>query len=146
MNTQEKIANLKAEKYQELFGVKKPVFDEMLEILVAKEKPINPKGGRPPKLTTLDKLVIMLEYYHDYPTMNSMAFRWGVAKSQICEAVKWAEKTIIKDGRFSLPSKRKLLECESEIQYVIVDATECRTERPQKGQKLAYSGKKNAIR
>jgi len=47
VNTEEKIKNLNPAKFLELFGVKKPVFDKMLEILVAKEKPLNPKGGRP---------------------------------------------------------------------------------------------------
>ena len=132
MDIEDKISKLSDSLFLELFGVKRPVFDKMLEILRAKEKPINPKGGRPPKLRTIDKLVIMLEYYHDYMTMSKLAFQWRVAKSQICEAVKWVENTIIKDGSLSLPSKRKLLEPDSEISYIVVDATECRTERPKK--------------
>lgn len=132
MNTIERIERLSEGLFLELFGVKKSVFNKMLEILVANERPVNPKGGRPPKLKAIDKLVIMLEYYHDYPTMSKMAFQWNVAKSQICAAVKWAESTIIKDGSLSLPSKRKLKESNTEISYIVIDATECRTERPKK--------------
>ena len=132
MGTEEKIGRLTEGLFQELFGVKKPVFEKMLGILKANERGANPKGGRPPKLKAIDKLVIMLEYYHDYPTMSKLAYQWGVAKSQICEAVKWAENTIIKDGSLSLPSKRKLLGGDSEISYIVIDATESRTERPKK--------------
>jgi len=132
METAEKISQLSEGLFLELFGVKKPVFNKMLEILKAHERCNNSKGGRPPKLKTVDKLVIMLEYYHDYPTMSKMAFQWGVAKSQICEAVKWVENTLIKDGSLSLPSKRKLFESNNEIEYIVIDATECRTERPKK--------------
>jgi len=64
--------------------------------------------------------------------MEKMAFQWGVSKGRICDAVKWVENTIIKDGSFSLPSKRKLLEDDSEISYVVIDATESRTEKPKK--------------
>jgi len=132
MKTEEKINKLSDGLFQELFGVKRALFNKMLDILMKHEKPVNPKGGRPRKLGTIDKLVIMLEYYHDYPTMTKLAFQWNVAKSQISEAVKWVENTLIKDGSLSLPSKRKLLDPDSEISYVVIDATECRTERPKK--------------
>jgi hypothetical protein len=41
--------------------------------------------------------------------------------------------------------KRKLTESDSGIGVIIVDATECETERPKK-QRETYSGKQNAIR
>ena len=52
MNNQEKLSKLKDEDYQELFGVKKPTFDKMLEILEAAYQEQSRKGGRP--LTWLD--------------------------------------------------------------------------------------------
>ena len=36
----------------------------------------------------IDKLVIMLSYYHDYRTMENIAFDYDVAKSTICENIK----------------------------------------------------------
>jgi hypothetical protein len=104
----------------------------MLQILEKNEKPVNPKGGRPRRLSIFEKLVITLEYYHDYLPMRKLAFQWNADKSQICDAVNWVEKTLIKDGSLSLPSKRKLLEVDNDISYIVIDATECRTERPKK--------------
>jgi hypothetical protein len=132
MSTKEKLAKLKDSEYQSLFGVKKPVFYLMLDVLERKDAERELKTGRPRKLNVLDKLVILLEYYHDYLSMQKMAYIWGVAKSQIREAVSWVENILIKDGHFALPSKRKLLEADNEIEYIIVDATECPTERPKK--------------
>ena len=74
MNNKERIANLEDEKYQELFGVKKIVFDMMLKILEADYQKKHEQGGRPPKLSVLDKLIIMLQYYREYRTMEHIAF------------------------------------------------------------------------
>ena len=135
MYTREQIDKLSDEKFLQFFGVKKPVFYLMLAILEKNEKPISSKGGRPRSLNTFEKLVVMLEYYHDYLPMRKLAFQWGVDKMQICSAIDWVEKTIIKDGSLSLPSKRKLLESDTEIEYILIDATECPTERPKKNKK-----------
>ena len=83
-------------------------------------------------LSVLDMLVIMLGYYHDYRTMQNIAFDYGVHKQRICEAIAWVEDTLLKDGTFSLPSKRELLNSDTDIEIIIVDATEQETERPKK--------------
>lgn len=56
----------------------------------------------------------------------------------------WVEQTLIKDGTFSLPSKRELLKSDTEIMIAIVDVTECETERPEKNRKSPTQGNKNA--
>ena len=89
------------------------------------------RGGHPPKLSVLDRLVIMLSYYRDYRTMENIAFEYGVAKSTICECVKWVENILIKSEEFSLPKKRELVR-DTEIEVVLVDATECEIERAKK--------------
>ena len=141
MNNKDRIANLSEEKYQELFGAKKVTFDTMLEILNQDYQKKHEQGGRPPKLSVLDKLIIMLQYYREYRTMNHIAFDYGVSKSTICEAIDWAEKTLIKSGKFRLPSKRELWR-NPDLEVVLLDATECEVERPEKHQKHYYSGKK----
>ena len=72
--------------------------------------------------------------------MNTIAFDYVVSKSRISDAVKWVESTLIKDGTFALPSKRELLKADREISVVIVDATECETERPKKSRKNPIQG------
>ena len=126
----ERIKKLKKENYQKIFGIKKDTFDKMLKLLNESYRIEHLRGGHPPKLSVLDRLVIMLSYYRDYRTMENIAFEYGVAKSTIC-GVKWAENTLIKSGEFSLPKKRELVR-DTEIEVVLVDATECEIERPKK--------------
>jgi len=144
MDNKTRIEKLKEIEYQELFGIRKPTFDKMLDILENAFKRLHEQGGRPPRLSVLDKLVVTLGYYHDYRTMNNIAFDYGVSKSRISDAVKWVENTLILDGTFALPSKRELVKVDTEIVITIVDETECETERPQKNRKNRTPASKNA--
>ena len=131
MDNKKRISKLKEKDYQKIFGVKKKTFEKMLEILEETYRQEHLKGGHPPKLSVLDKLVIMLGYYREYRTMENIAFDYSVAKSTICESIKWVENTLIKSGDFKLPSKRELIN-NTAIEVVLIDATECEIERPQK--------------
>jgi hypothetical protein len=146
MDNEKRIANLPEAKYQAIFGVHKATFDAMLAILMRAYGEMRKKGGRKRKLSVLDMLVIMLGYYHDYRTMENIAFDYGVHKQRICEAVAWVEQALIKDGAFALPSKRKLTESDSDIGVIIVDATECETERPKKNNTKHTPASKNVTR
>ena len=123
------------EKYQAVFGVAKTTFEQMLAILDDAYKKMRRRGGPKRKLTVLDMLVVFFAYYRDYRTMENIGFEYGVHKQRICEAVAWVEQTLIKDGTFALPSKRALAKADAEISIIIVDATECETERPQKNRR-----------
>jgi predicted DNA-binding protein YlxM (UPF0122 family) len=142
MDNLKRLATLPEEKYQIVFGVKKVTFEKMLKILENANKELRKFGGRPSRLSVLDKLIVMLGYYHDYRTMENISFDYGVSKSRISDAVKWVEQTLIKDGTFSLPSKRELVKENSTVSIAIIDVTECETERPKHNQKASYSGKK----
>jgi len=146
MNNEMRIANLPGAKYQVLFGVHKATFDAMLAILSRAYEEMRKKGGRTRKLSVLDMLVITLGYYHDYRTMENIAFDYGVHKQRICEAVSWVEQVLIADGMFALPSKRTLIQPDSDIGVIIVDATECETERPKKNSVNPTPENKNATR
>ena len=145
MNNQERIAHLKAKDYQKYLGVKKKTFEVMLQILEKDYQRKHKMGGRPPKLSVLDKLMIMLQYYREYRVTDNIAFDYGVSKSTISDAIKWVEETLVKDGIFRLPSKRKLLE-DSSLEVVLVDATECEIERPQKNSADIIPVRKRSIR
>ena len=144
MDNKTRIDKLKESEYQELFGVRKPTFDTMLILLNRAYKEMHTQGGLPPRLSVLDKLVVALGYYHDYRTMQNIAFDYDVSKSRISDAVKWVEETLVKDGTFALPSKRELVKADTEIVITIVDATECETERPKKNKRKLTLGSKNA--
>ena len=145
MKNEERMAKLPEKKYLVTFGIRKPTFDKMLAILEGAYKEMRKKGGRKRMLSVLDMLVITLGYYHDYRTMENLGFEYGVHKQRISEAVEWVEQTLIKDGTFSLPSKRELIKENSSVSIAIVDVTECETERPKHKQKESYSSKKNDI-
>ena len=94
MNNEERIAHLKAQDYQKYLGVKKKTFDVMLQILEKDYQRKHKLGGRPPKLSVLDKLMIMLQYYREYRVMDNTAFDYGVSKSTVSDAIKWVEETL----------------------------------------------------
>jgi predicted DNA-binding protein YlxM (UPF0122 family) len=143
MDNKARVMNLKEKDYQRLLGVKKATFDKMLSIMKKANKQEHLMGGHPPKLSVLDQLIIMLGYYREYRPMGNIAFDYGVAKSTICESIKWVEFTLIKSGEFSLPSKRKLMDS-AQIEVVLVDATECEIERPQKNKDATTPARKRS--
>jgi hypothetical protein len=143
MDNKTRIESLAEEKYLVLFGVRKATFDAMLAMLENAYKEMRKKGGRKRKLSVLDMLIIMLGYYHDYRTMENIAFDYSVHKQRICEAIAWVEQTLIKDGTFALPSKRELSKPGTEMVVAIVDVTECETERPEKNRKSLTLESKN---
>ena len=55
--------------------------------------------------------------------------------------VRRIEDVLIKAEEFHLPSKRELQKESTELELVVVDASETEIERPKKKQKLYYSGK-----
>ena len=144
MENKARVARLKEKEYKKIFGVSKRVFEQMLKILEETFQQEHRRGGRPPKLSVLDKLVIMLGYYRDYRTMESIAFDYGVSKSTVYESIRWAEESLIKSRKFSLPSKKALIE-DLNIEVLFVDVTECEIERPQKNRNSTTRGRKKDI-
>ena len=145
MDNEARIAKLKENEYRKIFGVTKPIFEQLLEILEKAFQEEHRRGGHPPKLSVLDKLVIMLCYYREYRTMESIAFDYGVSKSTVYESIRWAEESLMKSNKFSLPSKKALIE-DLDIEVVFVDATECEIERPQKNKSVTTPGRKKDTR
>jgi len=132
--------------FKRLYGVMPDTFEKMLAILQKEYDKMHKSGGSPSKLTVKDKLTVTLKYLREYRTMESIGADFGVRKSTVCESIQWVENTLAKDKTFKLPSKRVLKESSDTIEYIIVDVTESPIQRPKKGQKEYYSGKKNAIR
>ena len=126
-------------------ALKKNTFGKMLKLLNESYRIEHSRGGHPPKLSVLDRLVIMLPYYRDYRTMENIAFEYGVAKSTVCECVKWVENILIKSGELSLPKKRELVR-DTEIEVVLVDTTECEIERPKKNSGNIIQEKRKSTR
>jgi len=145
MDNKLRIGRLREGDYLETFGVRKPTFEKMLSILGDASAQLHGRGGRPPRLSVLDKLVVTLGYYHDYRTMRNIAFDYGVSKSRISDAVKWVERALLRDGAFALPSKREMLKAGGPVVIAVVDATECETERPKKKSAGRIPGRRGAM-
>jgi hypothetical protein len=132
--------------FKRLYGVKPDTFEKMLAILQKEYGKMHKDGGAPGKLTVKDKLTVALKYLREYRTMESIGADYGVRKSTVCESIQWVENTLAKDKTFNLPGKKALKEASDAIEYIVVDVTESPIQRPKKGQKEYYSGKKNVIR
>ena len=131
--------------FKRLYGVKPDTFEKMMSILQKEYNKMHKTGGSPPKLTVKDKLTATLKYLREYRTMESIGADYAVSKSTICESVQWVENTLTKDRTFRLPDKKVLKKVSDTIEYIIIDVTESPIQRPKKGQKEYYSGKKNVI-
>ena len=88
----------------------------------------------------------MLEYYREYRSMAHMAFDYEVSEATVSRIIKEIESVLLKSGKFSLPSKKALYEgSDIELEYILIDATECPVERPKKSKEDAIVGKRNSI-
>ena len=148
IDNEKRLANTPIGKYKEIFGVEKYIFDRMLKVLefvLLFEKMDNDpkKGGRPPKLSVLDCLVITLMYWREYRTMRHIAYDYDVGKTTINKAILWVEDSLIASGVFNLKSKRELRDNISKIKIVVIDVTEQEIERPKRGRKSGIQARKN---
>ena len=113
--------------FKGLTGVRIDVFRQMLQILFS-----STNRGRPAKLSCSDQLLMKLMYRREYRTQYHIAQASAVSKSTVCRTIQRVENRLIQCRQFRLPSKRKLLESQTNIQGVIVDVTEQPIERPKK--------------
>jgi Helix-turn-helix of DDE superfamily endonuclease len=125
----EKAKNLKDKDFKRLCGVKKETFQAMCEIV--REVLSRETGGRNSGLSAEDQVLLTLSYWREYRTMFHLGQDYGLHESNVSRIIQKIEDILIKCGKFSLPSKRRLLE-ENELSYTIVDVTEMLIERPKK--------------
>lgn len=133
MDLYEKAKNLNNKDFKQIIGVEKTTFEEMIRILneAYSNKPKKYRGGRKKKLSMENQLLMTLKYLRQYVTQKELAFEFEVGEATVCDTIRWVEDTLVKDGSFSLPGKKELLE-DSEIEVILIDVTECPVERPKK--------------
>jgi hypothetical protein len=136
---------LSREDFRRQKGVYPETFAKMVEILQAAHKQKKQRGGRPNKLAIEDMLMMALEYWREYLTYFHIGLDYGLSESNTYQTIKWIENVLIKDGTFSLPGKKALLEGDKDYEIVLIDATETPVERPKRGRKNTIPGRKNAI-
>jgi len=139
----ELIKNYKCADFRQVTGVKIETFDKMISVLKEVYQKEHMLGGRPRKLSIEDMLLMTLEYYKEYRTLQCIGASYGLCKINVSKTVQWVENVLIKRGLFSLPGKKKLIKSNIEYEVIVVDSTETPIERPKNRQKKHYSGKKN---
>lgn len=144
MKCYEKTNKLSDKDFKQIIGIKRETFNIMVEILKSAYIQKHKKGGRNRKLSIEDQLLMTLKYLRQYVTQKELAFEFEVGEATVNDIIKWVEDTLIKDGRFSLPGKKALLE-DNSIEVVLVDVTECPVERPEKNRKNGIREKRNDI-
>jgi hypothetical protein len=146
----EKVQNLPEKQFRRIVGVKRKTFEKMLEIVVAtsdkKKAEAKAPGGRPPKLSMEDRVLMTLEYLREYRTYANIGISYGLCESKTWANIKWIEDALIKSKEFSLPGRKALLKSDNEIEVVLIDATETPIERPKKNSTNITQERKNGIR
>lgn len=144
MKTIEQIEKLTDKKFRRLFGVMRNTFFSMLDKLNQQYSDSHKRGGRPPKINTLNRLCIFLAYYRNYRTMEDIANEYEIAVSTTYDIIRLVEKTLISCEEFKLPDKQDLKEDAPQI--VVIDATECEIRRSKRGPQNIIAAKRRNIR
>ena len=140
--TYSRYQQLKPEEFKRLCGVHHHRFIRMVAVLEEQVEQKKLEPGKPSKLSIADQVFVSLEYWREYRTYFHNGQAWGVHESTVSRIVRKVENALIQAGIFQLPGKKQLLEPKSVAKLVVIDATETPIERPKKGQRQFYSGKK----
>lgn len=139
------ISYLRIKKHPKIFvrllGVKPHEF-ELLVLKLQKlwqEKVISKykRPGRFYKMPLEDMFMMLLLYYRTYNTQMQIGFMFGIDDSRVCRIIKTLEPLVAK---LMAIEKNRTLSPEETQQ--LIDVTEQPLERPSKGQRKFFSGKK----
>jgi Helix-turn-helix of DDE superfamily endonuclease len=134
--------NLKPTEFNRLCGVTPATFQDLLKVIAA-EKILAKKSGRPSKLSLEDQWLMTLEYWREYRTYFHMGINWGLDETSVLRIVRKVENIFIKSGLFNLGCKKQLYFQDSEIERVVVDVAEPEIEKPKKSRKSTTVGNRN---
>lgn len=128
----EALNKLSEVQFRRFTGVKKTTFKRMVEILKeAKQAQKQYRGGRTPKLSVEDSLLMTLEYLREYRTYFHTAQGYDLSESNAYKIIRFVEDTLVKHKDFALPGRKALLNANPE-DVLLIDATESPVERPKK--------------
>ena len=144
----DKFKDIDEATFKRVVGVKSTTYKVMVEEYKKAEierKKGHKIGGRKPKLCEEDRVLFMLEYYREYRTLKHMGIDYGISEGQASKVVMDVEIVLIKSGKFSLPSKRVLYDTNSTIEFISIDVTESKIQRPKKSKKSTIQERKSNI-
>jgi hypothetical protein len=140
----ENVKSLNDAHFLRLVGVRHCAFATMIEYLATAKSQQHFHGGRKPKLSIENMLLMSLMYLRENRTYFHIAKSYGVSESSCWQAVRWVENTLIKSGIFSLPGKKQLLQSAVKFEVILIDASETPIERPKKAAKILFRQEKAA--
>jgi hypothetical protein len=143
MERVQKALKLPNQQFKRNIGVHKPVFHKMMRVLQTAYAKLHEQGGDPHGLSVGDKLLITLQYYREYRTMEHIAIDYGCSKSTVSRSITWVEQSLSADGQFQLPGKQALQD--GEVKTIAVDVTEHPINRPKKNRKIGIPARKSGI-
>lgn len=141
----EAISLLSPEEFRRLTGVKRQTFEEMVKLLDGSRAAKRARGGRRPKLSIEEILLMALEYLREYRTYFHISKSYGVSEGYAYKLIRWVEDTLIKSKVFSLPGRKALLKSEVEYEVILIDASETPIQRPKKSNASTTQEKRNGI-
>lgn len=137
-----KAKKLNDKDFKRFYGVRHETFQLMCQEVKAIE---NLKtSGRHSDLSVQDQVLLTLSCWREYRTMFHLGQDYDLHESNVSRVIRRIEDIVIKCGKFSLPSKRRLLK-EDEFSYTIVDVTEMMIERPKKNRSDIIREKRSDI-
>lgn len=101
------------------------------------EKPMR-KRGLKPTISLENKILLTLLYLRDYPTFFKLGKSFGISESYANKIYHFILQIMV--NVLHVSNRKELLN--KDIDTIIIDVSEQPIERPQKGQKQYYSGKK----
>ena len=137
-----KAKNLKGKDFKRFYGVRHETFLLMCQEVRAVEN--QKTAGRNCDLSVEEQVLLTLSYWREYRTMFHLGQDYDLHESNVSRVIKKIENILVKCGKFSLPSKRRLLE-EDGLSYTIVDVTEITVERPKKNKSGIIREKRSGI-
>lgn len=143
MNYKE-VKKLSPAEFKRFCGVHPETFEQMVKVLAA-EKILQKKPGRPSKLSIEDQILMTLDYWREYRTYFHLATTWGIDEANAYRIIKKVENILIKSGLFNLPGKKVLLAPDCEIETVVVDVAEQEIERPKKNRERILVASRDII-
>ena len=132
------------EEYKRLVGLSKEDFQHLngkLRTYLDEQKALSPltrRGRKGSKLATEDRLLPALYYLRHYPTLINLGAVFGISESYCHKVYSRTARQLAKIEK--LPNRKALLE--GPAATLAIDVSEQPIERPVKGQKAFYSGKK----
>lgn len=137
-----RLTGMSVEKFEWILRKLGPLYDKYNQKRLSRESRKRVIGaGNRFKLNLEERLMMLLMYYRLYITHEFLGVLFRIDDSNVGRNINPLQRLLAQVFRMSM---RKIEMSEDEILELIVDGTEQKIQRPKKGQKKYYSGKKKS--